>query len=174
MATAPNFRHCTRCAGEGASGRVPLGSAHQIWTQCHRYHDSRDSRCRHDGYERNCRRRPSIWRGTSLPELVTTIAAVHRGALILAVSDIVGGNFFDALFVAAADRVFLGGSVYHAAGIGASEEFLTILAILLNLVLLPGLLFRQRSGPGNIGLESLLMLVIYVSGFSVLLGFSWD
>lgn len=105
---------------------------------------------------------------------MTTIAAVHRGALILAVSDIVGGNFFDALFVAAADRVFLGGSVYHAAGIGASEEFLTILAILLNLVLLPGLLFCQRSGPGNIGLESLLMLVIYVSGFSVLLGFSWD
>ncbi len=30
---------------------------------------------------------------TSLPELVTTLAAVKRGALTLAVGDIVGGNF---------------------------------------------------------------------------------
>lgn len=111
---------------------------------------------------------------TSLPELVTTIAAVRRGALTLAVGNIVGGNFFDALFVAAADISFVSGSVYHAAGVGASEEFLTIIAILLNLVLLLGLLFRQRSGPANIGLESMLMLIIYAVGFSVLLGFSWD
>lgn len=35
---------------------------------------------------------------TSLPELVTTVAAVRQGALTLAVGDIVGGNFFDVLF----------------------------------------------------------------------------
>lgn len=105
---------------------------------------------------------------TSLPELVTTIAAVRRGALTLAVSDIVGGNFFDVLFVAASDLVYLRGSLYHADGIGESEKFLTVLAILLNLVLLLGLLCRQRAGPGNIGFESLLMLVLYITGFAVL------
>ncbi|NIQ53654.1 MAG: sodium:calcium antiporter, partial [Gemmatimonadetes bacterium] len=40
------------------------------------------------------------------------MAAVRQGALTLAVSDIVGGNFFDVLFVAAADLAFLQGSIY--------------------------------------------------------------
>ena len=102
---------------------------------------------------------------TSLPELVTTVAAVRRGALTLAVSDIVGGNFFDVLFVFAADLVYLQGSLYHAEGVSRREEFLTALAILLNATLLLGLLYRQRSGPANIGFESVLMLVMYVGGF---------
>lgn len=105
---------------------------------------------------------------TSLPELVTTIAAVRRGALTLAVSDIIGGNFFDVLFVFAADIVYLQGSIYHASGVGEREEFLTVLAILLNIVFLLGLLYRQRAGPANIGFESVLMLAIYASGFAVL------
>lgn len=102
---------------------------------------------------------------TSLPELVTTVAAVRRGALTLAVGDIVGGNFFDILFVFAADLVYTPGSVYHAAGVGQREEFLTGLALLLNVTLLVGLLYRQRAGPANIGFESIVILVLYVGGF---------
>lgn len=105
---------------------------------------------------------------TSLPELVTSIAAVRRGALTLAVSDIVGGNFFDVLFVAAADLVYLKGSIFHAGGIGLREVFLTSITILLNVVLLSGLIFRQKRGPGNIGFESVLMLVLYFGGLVVL------
>lgn len=105
---------------------------------------------------------------TSLPELVTTIAAVRRGALTLAVSDIVGGNFFDVLFVAAADVVFVSGSLYHAEGVDDELEFLTGLTLLLNLILLLGLLYRQRSGPGNIGFEGVLILFFYIAGFVVL------
>lgn len=102
---------------------------------------------------------------TSLPELVTCVAAVRRGAVTLAVGDIVGGNFFDVLFVAAADIAMLNGSLYHGHGVGISEMFITSLAILLNVVLLAGLIYRQKHGPGNIGFESVLMLVIYVVGF---------
>lgn len=105
---------------------------------------------------------------TSLPELVTTVAAVRRGALTLAVSDIVGGNFFDVLFVFAADLVYLQGSLYHAGGVGEREGFLTGLAISLNIVLLLGLLYRQRAGPANIGFESVIMLLLYVGGFLIL------
>lgn len=79
-----------------------------------------------------------------------------------------GGNFFDVLFVFAADLVYLHGSIYHAKGVGEREEFLTGLAISLNVVLLLGLLYRQRARPVNIGFESLLMLLLYVSGFMVL------
>jgi cation:H+ antiporter len=72
------------------------------------------------------------------------------------------------LFVAAADLVFLKGSIYHGAGIGMREIFLTAFTILLNVVLLVGLLYRQKQGPANIGFESLAMLVLYVVGFLVL------
>lgn len=103
---------------------------------------------------------------TSLPELVTTIAAVRRGALTLAVSDIVGGNAFDVLFVCVADAFWLRGSVYQAAGPRAA--FLAALAVLINVVLLMGLLQRERRGPGNIGFESVLMVAIYAAGMLVL------
>ena len=105
---------------------------------------------------------------TSLPELVTTVAAVRAGALTLAVGDIIGGNFFDILFVFAADLVFLDGSIYHAAGVSQRETFLCALAALLNIILLLGLIFRQRTGPGNIGFESVAILICYGIGFVVL------
>ncbi|MGD8380432.1 MAG: sodium:calcium antiporter, partial [Gammaproteobacteria bacterium] len=91
---------------------------------------------------------------TSLPELVTTVAAVRRGALTLAVSDIVGGNLFDVLFVCFADIAYVHGSIYHAPDVGLRELFLTGMAVLLNGVLLMGLLYRQRYGVVNIGFES--------------------
>jgi len=108
---------------------------------------------------------------TSLPELVTTVSAVRRGALTLAVSDVVGGNFFDVLFVFAADIFYFRGSIYHAEGVGAREYFLTALTMLLNIILLLGLLYRQRRGPANIGFESVLMLLIYAGGFLTLIFF---
>jgi cation:H+ antiporter len=43
-------------------------------------------------------------------ELVTTIAAVRRGALQLAVGGIIGGNTFDTLFLTAADVSYREGS----------------------------------------------------------------
>lgn len=105
---------------------------------------------------------------TSLPELVTSIAAVREGALTLAVSDIVGGNFFDVLFLAAADVAFLQGSLYHGPGVGYREVFLIALTLLLNIILLGGLLHRQEMGPARIGIEGVAMLVTYLAGFLVL------
>ena len=105
---------------------------------------------------------------TSLPELITTVSAVRRGALTLAVSDIVGGNFFDVLFVCFADLVFIGGSLYHAGDVGMREVFVVALAMLLNILLLLGLLFRQRRGIANIGFESFLMALVYLVGFAML------
>lgn len=97
---------------------------------------------------------------TSLPELVIAIAAVRRGALTLAVGDVLGGNVFDVLFLAVSDVLYLPGSIYAALGPG--ELLWTAVSILLAGVLMMGLLRREKFGFGNIGFESSLALLIYV------------
>jgi len=96
---------------------------------------------------------------TSLPELVTTLAAVRRGALQLAVGGIIGGNTFDVLFLTLSDIGYREGSLYHA--IGLADLFWVIVGLSMTAVLLLGLIRRERSGPANIGWESVVMLLIY-------------
>jgi len=96
---------------------------------------------------------------TSLPELVTAIAAVRRGALALAVGNILGGNVFDVLFVAFADVAHRAGSIY--AHIDGDIRLVVSLGIVLNGVALLGLLRREKSGFANIGFEGVLVLVLY-------------
>ena len=103
---------------------------------------------------------------TSLPELVTTIAAVRRGALTLAVGGVIGGNAFDTLFVAFSDFAYRDGSIYHA--ITDQQVFIVALTILLTGILLLGLLRREKQGIGNIGFESFLTLALYVGAFVLL------
>ncbi|WP_418318147.1 sodium:calcium antiporter [Piscinibacter sakaiensis] len=98
---------------------------------------------------------------TSLPELVTALAAVRQGALTLAVGDIIGGNVFDTLFVAIADIAYRGGSVLHADGLG-SITLITSAALLQTGILLVALLHRQQRGLANVGVDSMLMMGIYL------------
>lgn len=104
---------------------------------------------------------------TSLPELVTTISAVRRGALTLAVGGILGGNAFDTLFAAIADAFYRDGSLYHAATGGSL--FLLSLTLLMTAVLLMGLVRREKFGLGNVGFESLLVIGLYLGGIVLLL-----
>ncbi len=95
---------------------------------------------------------------TSIPELVTTLAAVRRGALQLAVGGIIGGNTFDILFLSLSDIGYRSGSIYHA--IGDRDVLLVIGAILMTAVLLMGLIMRERRG---VGFEGGTILVIYAA-----------
>lgn len=103
---------------------------------------------------------------TSLPELVTTVAAVQRGALTLAVGGIIGGNTFDVLFLTLSDAAYRDGSIYHA--IGRPEQFVISLTLLLTAIILLGLLRRETYGFANIGFESLLVIVVYAAGIGAL------
>ncbi len=103
---------------------------------------------------------------TSLPELVTTVAAVSRGALTLAVGGVIGGNCFDLLLLAFSDIAYRQGSIYGA--VGNRQIFVMALTILMTGVLLLGLLQRQEKGIGNIGFESFLILLLYVGGVVLL------
>ncbi|MEX2501782.1 MAG: hypothetical protein WD336_05350, partial [Trueperaceae bacterium] len=104
---------------------------------------------------------------TSLPELVTTVTAVRRGALTLAVGGIIGGNAFDTLFLAASDVAYRDGSIFHR--FNPQDLFVVALTILMTAVLLLGLLRRERTGVGTIGFESALILVLYVAAVLVML-----
>jgi cation:H+ antiporter len=98
---------------------------------------------------------------TSLPELVTSVAAVRQGALTLAVSGIIGGNAFDTLFLAVSDVAYREGSIYHA--VTDQQVFLIALSMLLMGILLMGLLRREKHGFANIGLESVTVPLVYIA-----------
>ena len=99
---------------------------------------------------------------TSIPELVTSVAAVRRGALTLAVGGIIGGNAFDTLFTAASDLAYRKGSIYHA--MSEDARFWVALTLLMSGILVMGLIRREREGIGKIGAESLAILVLYIAG----------
>jgi cation:H+ antiporter len=101
-----------------------------------------------------------------LPEAVTAVAAVRRGALTLAIAAILGGNCFDALTVAIGDIAYRGGSLYHAAG--PDELFLTLASALMTVAVVGGLLVRQARGPGRVGFEGVLLIGTYISIVAVL------
>ena len=102
----------------------------------------------------------------SLPELVTAIAAVRIGAVNLAVGDVVGGNSFEVLFLAAADFFYRPGSIYHE--FDDADLFIAVLAILMTGILLLGMLRRQRHGIAGIGFESALVLLLYLGSVALL------
>lgn len=98
---------------------------------------------------------------TSLPELVTTIAAVRAGSLQLAVGGILGGNAFDTLFASFADIAYREGSIYSA--IAGSDIFLTAMVAAMTGVLVLGLLRREKRGLGGIGFEGWSVGALYVT-----------
>ncbi|WP_353809837.1 sodium:calcium antiporter [Agromyces sp. SYSU T00194] len=93
---------------------------------------------------------------TSLPELVTLIAAVRMGALTLGVGNIIGGNLFDSLMIPVADAAYTDGTIYEAAG--PSSLVLLGGTALMTAVLAAGLLVRERKG---IGFEGLSIPAVY-------------
>ncbi len=103
---------------------------------------------------------------TSLPELVTTVAAVRRGALTLAVGGIIGGNAFDILFLAASDVAYRPGSIFAA--ITAQQELILALSLFMTTLLVMGLLRRERQGAFGLGFETVGLVVTYIVGSGIL------
>ena len=106
---------------------------------------------------------------TSLPELVTTLTAIRRGALQLAVGGIIGGNTFDTLFLVFSDIAYRDGSIYHAAS--RNDLFWLATGLLMTVILLCGLILRQREGPARIGVESVLIMLVYAVAVTVEVAF---
>ncbi|WP_327034927.1 cation transporter [Micromonospora ureilytica] len=97
----------------------------------------------------------------ALPETVTAIAAVRRGAVTLAVAAVLGGNILDVLTLVAGDIAYRRGSIYHAAG--EQELLATTTSLFMTATLLGGLLIRQTCGWGRLGFEGVLLLASYAA-----------
>ncbi|MFI6265413.1 sodium:calcium antiporter [Micromonospora sp. NPDC051006] len=102
----------------------------------------------------------------ALPETVTAIAAVRRGAVTLAIAAVLGGNILDVLTLVAGDLAYRQGSIYHTAG--DDELLATTTSLFMTAVLLGGLLIRQTCGWGRLGFEGVLLLASYAAMTAIL------
>jgi cation:H+ antiporter len=99
---------------------------------------------------------------TSLPELSTTISAVRRGNHEMAVSSILGTNCLELALLFLADVVYRGGPILAA--VDRSAQFAGALGMVVTCLLLIGLLERRDRTVLRMGVDSLAVLVAYVSG----------
>lgn len=107
---------------------------------------------------------------TSLPELSTGITSVRMKDYQLAISDIFGGNaFLPVLFPLAV--LISGKAVLPQAQ--ASDIYLAGLGILLTCVYAAGLIFRPQRQVLGMGVDSLVVLILYVVGLGGLFAISF-
>lgn len=100
---------------------------------------------------------------TALPEVSTGLAAIKLKDYQMAVSDIFGGNaFLPVLFLFA--ELFSGKAILPAAQ--KTDIYLTGLAMLLTIVYVWGLLFRPRYQILRMGLDSFIVLALYIFGIA--------
>jgi cation:H+ antiporter len=96
---------------------------------------------------------------TSLPEISTGLASIKNKDYQLAISDIFGGNaFLPVLFPLA--TLLTGKAVLPTAH--KSDIYLTGLGILLTVVYLYGIVFRPKRQIARMGLDSFVVLLLYV------------
>lgn len=100
---------------------------------------------------------------TSLPEVSTGLASAKLGDYSLAVSDIFGGNaFLPVLFLVAS--LLSGEAALPRAQ--ATDIYLAGLGALLTVVYMYGLMFRSRRRIIGLGVDSLLVLALYLLGLA--------
>lgn len=104
---------------------------------------------------------------TSLPEVSTTTAAVRHGNEDVAVSNIFGSNGFDVALLALVSIMAVDSL---ASSQSQSAVFTAALAIGLTCVYLYGLLERSDRAVSRLGIDSIVVLVLYIAGMGVLYG----
>ncbi len=104
---------------------------------------------------------------TALPEMATGLAAVSINDFSLAFSDIFGGNaFLPVLFLPA--TLLSGQSVLPQAK--NTDIYLASLGVLLTAVYIYGLIFRCKRQFLNLGIDSLVVLLLYIVGLFTIVG----
>lgn len=98
---------------------------------------------------------------TSLPELSTTIAAVRLGAYTMAISNIFGSNLIMVLVLFPADIFYRQGEILHQADDTARLALLS--GIFVTVIYVIGLLVKKKPRILGMGLDSVLVLTVYLA-----------
>jgi len=103
---------------------------------------------------------------TSLPELVTAVAAVRLGAFDLAVGNLFGSNAFNMAAFMFADLAYRGGGLLSS--VSSTHALTALWSILMMNIGLMGIIYRAEKRFMLIEPDSLLMIVSYVLGLWLL------
>ncbi|MDW7739674.1 MAG: hypothetical protein SCJ97_06410 [Bacillota bacterium] len=103
---------------------------------------------------------------TSLPEVVTTSTAARLGKLDMAVGNVFGANMYNMFILAIVDLVYLPGPILKASSQG---HLLTLLmCTILTALAITGLVNRSKRAIGYLGIDSLVIVVVYLSAVAAL------
>jgi len=103
---------------------------------------------------------------TSLPEMVTTIAAIRIGASDMAIGNLFGSNMFNMFALGLTDLFYTGGRFLDV--IDPSFALVGMLGLLMTAVALVGNLARLERRIWFIELDALALFIIYISGMLLL------
>ena len=101
---------------------------------------------------------------TSLPELTTSISAVRIGAYTMAISNIFGSNLIMLVLVFPADILFRAGPILQ--DISRTVSLALAFGIAVTAIFLSGLIVRRKPRLGAIGLDSALVLLVFLGSLA--------
>jgi cation:H+ antiporter len=107
---------------------------------------------------------------TSLPEVSTTLAAVRIGAYSMAISNIFGSNLLMVALVLPADLAYTGEPILGV--IDEATAFALVSGVLVTTIYLAGLLTRSRRQIFGMGVDSVLVALVYLLTLAVFYHFS--
>lgn len=99
---------------------------------------------------------------TSMPELSTALGAVRRGNHEMAVSNILGTNCLEMAVFFIADVLYRPGPIL--AQTNRSSLFAAALGMIVTCIFVVGLLERRNRTIAGMGVDSMLVLIVYVTG----------
>ena len=103
---------------------------------------------------------------TSLPELVTTIAAIRIGAADMAVGNLLGSNMFNIFTLGLTDAFFTDGR--FLAAIDPAFMLLGLLGLLMTVIGLLGNIVRFEKRFLFVEIDSFLLILVYLAGMWLL------
>lgn len=107
---------------------------------------------------------------TSLPELSTTFAAARIGAYTMAISNIFGSNLIMIALILPADLAYRSGPIL--AEVDASAQLGIATGIVVTAIYVAGILLRKTPRIFGAGLDSILVLTIYIGSLFALYFFA--
>lgn len=104
---------------------------------------------------------------TSLPELVSSVAAVRLGFVDMAIANVLGSNFFNILLLFFADLFYSKGPLF--ANLSSQNLIVALMGVLLTIVVLFSFIYPLRRDFLRMGLSSYIIIIGYL--FTIILLF---